>query len=81
MLSDPDIAGPSLPDFVLDKVPMVRLEGERKHSGADGTGVRHTKRHDPASGARGTEEDPTRHQYPGGLELVVGLLTLHGFVE
>ena len=25
--SDPDIDAPSLPDFVLDKVPMVRLRG------------------------------------------------------
>src|SRR5262245_60366543 len=27
MMSDPDIEGPSLPDFVLDKVPMVPLRG------------------------------------------------------
>ena len=46
MMSDPDIAGPSLPDFVLAKVPMVPLEGEWKRSGAGGTGVRHTKRHE-----------------------------------
>ena len=46
MMSDPDIAGPSLPDFVLEKVPMVPLEGEWKRSGAGGTGVRHTKRHE-----------------------------------
>lgn len=27
MMSNPDIEGPSLPDFVLDKVPMVALRG------------------------------------------------------
>lgn len=27
MMSDPDIEGPALPDFVLDKVPMVALKG------------------------------------------------------
>ena len=25
MMNDPDIAGPVLPDFLVDKVPMVKL--------------------------------------------------------
>jgi hypothetical protein len=44
MMSDPDIAGPALPDFVLAKVPMVALDGEWKRPGA--AGVRYTKRHE-----------------------------------
>jgi hypothetical protein len=43
MMSDPDIAEPSLPDFVLDKVPMVKLEGEWK--GRDTSEVRYRKVH------------------------------------
>src|SRR5262245_26899052 len=30
MMSDPDVAEPALPDFVLDRVPMVKLQGEWK---------------------------------------------------
>ena len=46
MMSDPDIAGPALPDFVLEKVPMVSLEGEWKRSGTGAAAVRYTKRHE-----------------------------------
>ena len=35
MMSSPDIRGPSLPDFVLEKVPMVRLQGEWKRRGKE----------------------------------------------
>ena len=44
MMSNPDMAEPSLPDFVLDKVPMVRLKGEWK--GGDREAVRHGKVHE-----------------------------------
>jgi hypothetical protein len=43
MMSDPDIAEPSLPDFVLEKVPMVRLAGEWK---GDPKQVRYRKVHE-----------------------------------
>jgi len=43
MMSDPDISEPALPDFVLEKVPMVKLEGEWK--GRDPMAVRHRKVH------------------------------------
>ena len=36
MMGSPDIAGPALPDFVLERVPMVRLKGEWKRSGREG---------------------------------------------
>ena len=42
MMSDPDIAEPALPDFVLDKVPMVRLRGgewKRGPAGHQGYGA------------------------------------------
>lgn len=42
MMSDPDIAGPVLPDFVSDKVPMVKLAGEWKGNPGQ---VRHQKAH------------------------------------
>ncbi|HXY41166.1 MAG TPA: hypothetical protein VEQ10_15945 [Vicinamibacteria bacterium] len=42
MMSDPDVAEPALPDFVLEKVPMVHLEGEWKGNPTD---VRHQKVH------------------------------------
>jgi hypothetical protein len=42
MMSDPDIAEPALPDFVLEKVPTVRLTGEWKGNQQD---VRHRKVH------------------------------------
>jgi len=35
MMSSPDIRGPSLPDFVLERVPMVRLQGEWKRRGLE----------------------------------------------
>jgi hypothetical protein len=35
MMSSPDIRGPSLPDFVLERVPMVRLKGEWKRRGRE----------------------------------------------
>jgi hypothetical protein len=35
MMSSPDIRGPSLPDFVLERVPMVRLQGEWKRQGRE----------------------------------------------
>jgi TAT (twin-arginine translocation) pathway signal sequence len=43
MMSDPDVADPALPDFVLDKVPMVKLEGEWK--GSDTAAARYKKVH------------------------------------
>lgn len=43
MMSDPDIAGPVLPDFVLDKVPMVKLIGEWRGNPGE---VRYRKTHD-----------------------------------
>jgi len=36
MMGSPDIPGPSLPDFVLERVPMVRLQGEWKRHGREG---------------------------------------------
>ena len=42
MMSDPDIAGPVLPDFLVDKVPMVKLAGEWR---GDATEVRYRKAH------------------------------------
>ena len=36
MMGCPDIRGPSLPDFVLERVPMVRLKGEWKRRGREG---------------------------------------------
>ena len=36
MMGSPDIAGPALPDFVLERVPMVRLQGEWKRGGREG---------------------------------------------
>lgn len=38
-MSDPDIAEPALPDFVLARVPMVKLNGEWKR-GSSGAGYR-----------------------------------------
>jgi hypothetical protein len=35
MMSDPDIPGPALPDFVREKVPMVKLLGEWKGNPAE----------------------------------------------
>jgi len=35
MMGSPDVAGPSLPDFVLERVPMVRLQGEWKRHGKE----------------------------------------------
>jgi hypothetical protein len=35
MMGSPDVRGPSLPDFVLEKVPMVRLQGEWKRRGKE----------------------------------------------
>lgn len=42
MMSDPDIAGPVLPDFLVDKVPMVKLAGEWKGNSNE---VRYRKAH------------------------------------
>jgi hypothetical protein len=36
MMSCPDIAGPALPDFVLERTPMVRLRGEWRRQGKEG---------------------------------------------
>jgi len=36
MMGSPDVRGPSLPDFVLERVPMVRLKGEWKRRGREG---------------------------------------------
>ncbi|HXK10618.1 MAG TPA: hypothetical protein VMT70_13295 [Vicinamibacteria bacterium] len=41
MMSDPDILEPSLPDFLLEKVPMVRLAGE--WTGGDAGAARRRK--------------------------------------
>jgi hypothetical protein len=35
MMSCPDMRAPALPDFVLERVPMVRLEGEWKRKGRE----------------------------------------------
>jgi hypothetical protein len=37
MMSCPDMRAPALPDFVLERVPMVRLEGEWKRPRRDGS--------------------------------------------
>jgi hypothetical protein len=42
MMSDPDVREPALPDFVLAKVPMVKLQGEWR---GDPGAVRHQKDH------------------------------------
>jgi hypothetical protein len=42
MMSDPDIAEPALPDFVMNKVPMVKLAGEWKGNTNE---VRYRKTH------------------------------------
>lgn len=42
MMSDPDIPGPVLPDFLIDKVPMVKLAGEWKGNRGE---VRYRKAH------------------------------------
>ena len=39
MMSNPDIEGPSLPDFVLEKVPMVALRGGEWKRGLASAGV------------------------------------------
>jgi len=41
-LSNPDVAEPALPDFVIERVPMVKLVGEWK---GDARQVRHQKAH------------------------------------
>ncbi len=43
MMSDPDVLEPALPDFVLDSVPMVALQGEWK--GGEPGAARHKKAH------------------------------------
>src|SRR5262249_13380858 len=37
VMGSPDISGPALPDFVLERVPLVRLQGEWERSGREGT--------------------------------------------
>src|SRR5262249_28405554 len=44
MMSNPDVAEPCLPEFLIGKVPMVRLAGEWK--GRDTSAVRYRKVHE-----------------------------------